>query len=60
MEHLSLCRGSVRGSQMDSSFSGGSERYTKRALEMEHLSVCRCSLRGPWRGVSFLGTLRVM
>jgi hypothetical protein len=58
MEHLSLCRDFVRGTLRGSSFSGGSERYAKRALEMEHLSVCRGSVRGIWRGVSFLGTLR--
>jgi hypothetical protein len=31
----------------------------EKALEMGHLSVCRGSARGTWRGVSFLGTLRV-
>jgi hypothetical protein len=50
MEHLSLCRGSIRGTQRGGSFSGGSERYAKRALEMEHLSLCRGSVRGTWRG----------
>jgi hypothetical protein len=38
MEHLSLRRGSIRGARRGGSFSGGSERYAKRALEMEHLS----------------------
>jgi hypothetical protein len=60
MEHLSLCRDSVRGTWRGGSFSGGSERYVKRALEMEHLSLCRGSITGTWRGVSFLGTFRVM
>jgi hypothetical protein len=59
MEHLSLCRGFVGGTRRGGSFSGGSERYAKRALEMEHLSLCRGSVRGTWTGVSFLGTLRI-
>jgi hypothetical protein len=37
MEHLSLCRGSVRGSWREGSFLGTFERYVERALEMEHL-----------------------
>jgi hypothetical protein len=46
MEHLSLCRGSVRGTRRGGSFSGGSERYAKRTLEMEHLSLNRGAVRG--------------
>jgi hypothetical protein len=60
MEHLSLCRGSVRGTWRGGFFSGDCVRYVKKALEMEHLSLCRGSIRGTWRGVSFLGTLRAM
>jgi hypothetical protein len=56
MEHLSLCRDSVRGTRKGGSFSGGSERYAKRALEMEHLSLCRAYVRVSW-GVSFLGNV---
>jgi hypothetical protein len=40
--------------------SGDFERYVKRALEVEHLSLQRGFVRGNWRGVSFLGTLRIM
>jgi hypothetical protein len=38
MEHLSVCRGFVRGTWRRGFFSGDFERYVKRALEIEHLS----------------------
>jgi hypothetical protein len=41
MEHLSLCRGSIRGTQRGGFFSGGSERYAKTVLVMAHLPLCR-------------------
>jgi hypothetical protein len=53
MEHLSLCKGSVRGTPRGGFFSGGSERYAKRALEMEHLPLFRGSVKGTWRGFLF-------
>jgi hypothetical protein len=49
MEHLPLCRGSIRGIWRDGFFSGDFESYIKRALEMEHLPLCRGSVRGIWR-----------
>jgi hypothetical protein len=49
MEHLSPCRGSVRGTWRGRSFPGDFERYAKRALEMEHLSPHRGSIRGTRR-----------
>jgi hypothetical protein len=53
--HLSLCRGSVRGTWRGHFFSGEFARYIKGALEMEHLSLCRGPARGTWRRVSFPG-----
>jgi hypothetical protein len=50
MEHLSSCRGSIRGTWLGGSYSGDFERYAKRALEIEHLSLCRGSIRGTWWG----------
>jgi hypothetical protein len=50
MDHLSLCRGCVRGSWRGGFFSGDFERYVKRALEMERLSLRRGCVRGSWRG----------
>jgi hypothetical protein len=40
--------------------SGDFERHVKRALEVKHHSLRRGSIRGKWRGVSFLGTLRIV
>jgi hypothetical protein len=60
VEHLSLHRGSVRGTWRRGFLSGDLERYVKRALAMEHLSSCGRSVRETWRGVLFLGTLKNM
>jgi hypothetical protein len=45
VEHLFLCRGSVRGTWRGSFFSRDFERYAERALEVEHLSLSRGSER---------------
>jgi hypothetical protein len=47
MEHLSLCRVSIRGTWRGGFFSGDFERHVKRTLEMEHLSPCRSSVGEP-------------
>jgi hypothetical protein len=55
MEHLPLCRGSVRGTWRAGFASGDFERQVERALVMEHLSQCRSSRAGPERELLFLG-----
>jgi hypothetical protein len=54
MEHLSLCRGSVRGTWRGGFISGDFERHVERTLEMEHLSQCRSSIGGPGGGGELL------
>jgi hypothetical protein len=55
MEHLPLCRGSVRGTWRRALISGDFERQVERALVMEHLSQCRSSTGGPEREFLVLG-----
>jgi hypothetical protein len=55
MEHLPLCRGSVRGTWRRGFVPGDFERQVERALVMEHLSRCRSFTGGPERELLFLG-----
>jgi hypothetical protein len=55
MEHLPLCRGSVRGTGRRGFTSGDFERQVERAVVMEHLSRCRSSTGGPEMELLFLG-----
>jgi hypothetical protein len=55
MEHLPLCKGSVRGTWRRGFVSGDFERHVERALVMEHLSRCRSSIGVPRGGAFSLG-----
>jgi hypothetical protein len=46
MEHLPLCRGSVRGTWRRGFVSGDFERQVERALVMEHLPLCMGLCKG--------------
>jgi hypothetical protein len=39
MEHLSLYRGSIRGTWRVGFFSGDSEKHVRKGFEREHLSL---------------------
>jgi hypothetical protein len=49
MEHLSVCRGFVRGTWRWVSLLGTLKDMSGKALEGEHLSLYRGSMRGTWR-----------
>jgi hypothetical protein len=59
-EHLSLYRGSVRGTWRGGFFTGDSERHVREGLDGKHVSLYRGSVRGTWRGVPILRTARDM
>jgi hypothetical protein len=49
MEHLSVCRGSIRGTWRGVSLLETLRDMSGKALEGEHLSPYRGSMRGTWR-----------
>jgi hypothetical protein len=49
MEHVSLCRGFVRGTWRGVSLLGTLRDMSGKALEGEHMSLYRGSVRGTWR-----------
>jgi hypothetical protein len=59
MEHLSLCRDSIREPGGTGFSPGDLERYTKRVMGVEHRSLCRGSIRGTWRGFLVWGLQRI-
>jgi hypothetical protein len=53
MEHLSLCRGSIRGTWRGVSLLGTLRDMSGKALEGEHLCLYRGSVRGILREGSY-------